>query len=47
MAHTIIDRRLNGKGKSTQNRQKFIKRVKKHVRDSVKKAIRDGNITQI
>ncbi len=47
MAYTIIDRRLNGKGKSTQNRQKFIRRVKKQVKEAVKEAIRNGNIKDI
>jgi len=47
MAHIIIDRRKNTKGKSTQNRQRFFKRVKDQVRDAVKKTIRDGNVGDI
>lgn len=47
MAYTVIDRRLNGKGKSASNRQKFIRRVKKQVKNAVKEAIRDGNISDI
>jgi len=47
MAHIIIDRRKNGKGKSTVNRQKFIRRVRAQVRESVKEVIRDGKIEDI
>lgn len=31
----IIDRRLNGRGKSTENRQKFIRRAKEIVKDQI------------
>jgi len=44
---TIIDRRPAGKGKSTVNRRKFLKRVRGQVRDAVKEIIRDGNIGDI
>lgn len=37
MSFTIVDRRMNGKGKSLDNRQKFLKRI----RESVKKALPD------
>jgi uncharacterized sporulation protein YeaH/YhbH (DUF444 family) len=47
MAHIIIDRRKNDKGKSTVNRQRYVRRVKEQVRDAVKKTIRDGNIKDI
>lgn len=47
MAHIIIDRRKNSKGKSTENRQKYVRRVKEQVRDAVKDVIRDGNIKDI
>lgn len=47
MAHIIIDRRKNDKGKSIVNRGKFVKRVKDQVREAVKKQIRDGNITDV
>jgi len=47
MAHIIIDRRKNDKGKSTGNRQKFFKRVKQQVRDAVKDTIRDGSVGDI
>ncbi len=47
MAHIIIDRRKNEKGKSSVNRQRFVKRVKDQVREAVKKVIRDGDIKDI
>jgi len=47
MAHIIIDRRKNDKGKSTVNRQRYVRRVKEQVREAVKKTIRDGNIKDI
>jgi len=47
MAHIIIDRRKNDKGKSTDNRRRFVKRVKAQVRDAVKDVIRDGKIGDI
>jgi len=47
MSHTVIDRRKNDKGKSTDNRRRFMRRVKQQVRDAVKDAIRDGNVRDI
>lgn len=47
MAHVTIDRRKNTKGKSTVNRQKFIRRVKNQVREAVRDVIRDGKIGDI
>jgi len=47
MSHIIIDRRLNGKGKSTVNRRKFIKRVRNRVKETVKEAVRGGKISDI
>jgi len=47
MAHIIIDRRKNEKGKSSVNRQRFVKRVRDQVREAVKKVIRDGDIKDI
>tara|TARA_R110002072_G_scaffold186415_1_gene343287 strand:- start:628 stop:1914 length:1287 start_codon:yes stop_codon:yes gene_type:complete len=43
----IIDRRLNGKNKSTVNRQRFIKRFKEQIKSAVGKAISKRNITDI
>jgi len=47
MAHIIIDRRKNEKGKSSVNRQRFVKRVRDQVREAVKKVIREGDIKDI
>jgi uncharacterized sporulation protein YeaH/YhbH (DUF444 family) len=47
MGHIIIDRRKNDKGKSTDNRRRFVKRVKQQVRDAVKDVIRDGSVGDI
>lgn len=47
MAHIIVDRRKNDKGKSSVNRRKFVKRVKNHVKEAVKDVIRDGSIQDI
>jgi hypothetical protein len=47
MAHIIIDRRKNAKGKSSVNRRKFVDRVKAQVRESVKKRIREGNVGDV
>lgn len=47
MAHVIIDRRKNDKGKSSVNRRKFIDRVKGILKDSVKEVIRNGNLRDL
>jgi len=47
MANIIIDRRQTDKGKSTVNRQKYLKRVKDQVREAVRKTITDGSIGDI
>jgi hypothetical protein len=47
MNFTIVDRRKNGKNKSSSNRQRFIRRVKSRVREAVKKSITSGNIRDI
>ena len=47
MSFIIVDRRKNSKGKSTTNRQRFLKRVKKQVNDAVKDTIRNGKIDDI
>jgi len=43
----FIDRRLNGKNKSTVNRQRFIRRFKKQIKDAVSNAISGRSITDI
>lgn len=47
MHHHIIDRRLNGKNKSSVNRQRFLRRVKEQVKDAVKRIIQDGKIEDV
>jgi len=46
MAH-FIDRRLNGKNKSTLNRQRFIRRYKKQIKEAVSNAINKRSVTDI
>lgn len=41
----IIDRRENPKGKNLPNRQKFLKKVKKHLKDKVRDAMNKRKIT--
>jgi hypothetical protein len=40
----VIDRRKNSSGKSTNNRQRFIKRAKESIRDSIRDRIQDRKI---
>ncbi|NMR26590.1 YeaH/YhbH family protein [Pseudoalteromonas sp. NEC-BIFX-2020_015] len=44
MAH-FIDRRLSGKNKSTLNRQRFIRRYKKQIKEAVSDAINKRSVT--
>ncbi|TDF34963.1 YeaH/YhbH family protein [Alteromonadaceae bacterium M269] len=46
MAH-FIDRRQNAKGKSTVNRQRFIRRYKKQIKKAVSDAMSNRNVTDI
>lgn len=43
----IIDRRLNGKKKSTVNRQRFLRRYKSLVKEAVKQAVDERSITDV
>jgi uncharacterized sporulation protein YeaH/YhbH (DUF444 family) len=43
----IVDRRLNGKNKSTVNRQRFLKRYRKHIKKAVTEAINKRSITDL
>lgn len=43
----IIDRRLNGKNKSTVNRQRFLRRYKNHIKKSVTDAVNKRSITDM
>lgn len=47
MAFLIIDRRLNGKHKSAVNRQRFLRRYRKHIREAVADAIKQRSITDM
>ena len=47
MAHVIIDRRKNDKGKSLVNRRRFIRRVKASVKDSLKEIIENADIEEV
>lgn len=42
--HHFIDRRRNPKGKSLGNRQRFLRRVRGHVKDMVDKSVRNRSI---
>ncbi|MCC5451613.1 YeaH/YhbH family protein [Rheinheimera sp. UJ51] len=46
MAH-FIDRRLNGKNKSAVNRQRFIRRYKKQIKQAVSDAISKRSVTDL
>ncbi|WP_022961602.1 YeaH/YhbH family protein [Halopseudomonas pelagia] len=46
MSH-VIDRRLNGKNKSTVNRQRFLRRYKTHIKKAVEEAVGRRSITDI
>ncbi len=43
----IIDRRPNSKNKSTVNRQRFLRRYKKHIKRAVEDSISERSITDI
>ena len=43
----VIDRRENPKSKSLGNRQRFVRRVKSHIREAVKKAIQNRNVADL
>lgn len=43
----IVDRRLNSKNKSTVNRQRFLKRYKKHIQKAVSEAVTKRSITDV
>ncbi|RZV55225.1 MAG: DUF444 family protein, partial [Pseudomonadales bacterium] len=43
----LIDRRLNGKNKSAVNRQRFLRRYRKHIKEAVADAVSSRSITDI
>ena len=47
MAFLIIDRRQQGKQKSAVNRQRFLKRFRKHIKDAVSDAVGKRSITDM
>ncbi|TIH11084.1 YeaH/YhbH family protein [Pseudomonas leptonychotis] len=46
MSH-VIDRRLNGKNKSTVNRQRFLRRYRDHIKKAVEEAVGRRSITDM
>lgn len=47
MAFLIIDRRQQGKQKSAVNRQRFLKRFRKHIKEAVTDAVNKRSITDM
>jgi uncharacterized sporulation protein YeaH/YhbH (DUF444 family) len=47
MAFLIIDRRQQGRQKSAVNRQRFLKRFRKHIKDAVADAVNKRSITDM
>ena len=43
----FIDRRLNPKGKSLANRQRFLRRARQQIRDAVQKSLKDAAVADI
>ena len=43
----VIDRRLNGKNKSTVNRQRFLRRYRDHIKKAVEEAVGHRSITDM
>src|SRR5277367_4201543 len=46
MTH-FIDRRLNPKGKSLANRQRFLRRARTQIREAVQKSLKDSAVADI
>ncbi|MDE2462770.1 MAG: YeaH/YhbH family protein [Alphaproteobacteria bacterium] len=46
MTH-FIDRRLNPKGKSLGNRQRFLRRARAQIRDAVQKSLKDAAVADV
>ena len=46
MTH-FIDRRLNPKGKSLGNRQRFLRRARAQIRDAVQKSLKDAAVGEV
>ena len=41
------DRRLNPKGKSLANRQRFLRRARAQIREAVQKSLKDSGVADI
>src|SRR5262245_11342605 len=46
MSH-FIDRRLNPKGKSLGNRQRFLRRARGEIREAIQKSLKDRKVSDI
>jgi uncharacterized protein len=46
MTH-FVDRRLNPKGKSLGNRQRFLRRARNQIREAVQKTLKDSNVADL
>lgn len=46
MSH-FVDRRLNPKGKSLANRQRFLRRAKAQIKDAVAKSLKDRSVKEL
>ena len=46
MTH-FVDRRLNPKGKSLGNRQRFLRRARVQIREAVQKSLKDSGVADI
>lgn len=47
MRHTIIDRRKNPGGKNMPNRQRFVKRIRGQISNSIRRKMGDRDITDV
>ena len=45
MSYHFIDRRLNPKGKSLGNRQRFLRRARAQIREAVQKSLKDRSVS--
>ena len=43
----FVDRRLNPKGKSLGNRQRFLRRARVQIREAVQKSLKDSGVTDL
>ena len=43
----VVDRRLNPKGKSLGNRQRFLRRARTQIREAVQKSLKDARVADV